>query len=433
MLLADMVALIGTIALFGTITLNSGVLVGATVALFAAAGLYRIKLSPSALDDAPAIAAWLLIISALAAAFRHWLGDDVIVPTDRLRLLGLMILAVILGRVVAYAVIVRLRRRGRIRRTALIVGAGDVGSTVARVLVESPTCGLQPIGFVDSDPLWADESCLPTTSGGPLEQVLAESAADAIIISFGTIPDRRLVEMLRHGLPSDIQIYVVPRLFELQGAPAGDLEMVHGLPLVRLRTPRIGGWTWRLKRLMDIVLSMVLLTLLAPLMALCALAVRLESGPGVLFRQQRIGFNGHPFTILKFRSLRPASDEESSVRWSVAGDARVGKAGRVLRATSMDELPQLWNVFRGDMSLVGPRPERPHYVDEFTQRYPTYSFRHRVPSGLTGFAQVNGLRGDTSILDRARFDNAYIEGWSLWLDVKILLRTALSVVKRAGS
>jgi lipopolysaccharide/colanic/teichoic acid biosynthesis glycosyltransferase len=166
-------------------------------------------------------------------------------------------------------------------------------------------------------------------------------------------------------------------------------------------------------------------------MAICALMSWWETGV-VLFRQERVGMDGRPFTVLKFCSLRPTADSEAATTWNIGTDTRVRPLGRFLRRTSLDELPQLWNVLRGDMSLVGPRPERPHFVDEFTRRYPRYTARHRVPVGLTGWAQIHGLRGDTSISDRAGFDNFYIENWSLWGDIKILLRTAAQVVKVAG-
>jgi lipopolysaccharide/colanic/teichoic acid biosynthesis glycosyltransferase len=153
----------------------------------------------------------------------------------------------------------------------------------------------------------------------------------------------------------------------------------------------------------------------------------------VIFRQQRVGCDGLHFALLKFRSMRPVNDAESQTQWNIATDRRLGPVGRILRKTSLDELPQLVNILRGDMSLVGPRPERPHFVQEFGDLYQGYAARHRVPSGLTGWSQVNGLRGDTSIHDRAKFDNFYIENWSLWLDLKILLRTIVSIVKSPGA
>jgi exopolysaccharide biosynthesis polyprenyl glycosylphosphotransferase len=201
---------------------------------------------------------------------------------------------------------------------------------------------------------------------------------------------------------------------------------------MRIRTPALDGPAWALKRAFDVVVSALLLTLLSPVLLACAVAVRREGGPGVLFRQERIGRDGRRFECLKFRSMRPASESESATQWTVARDPRIGPVGRVLRATSLDELPQLWNILRGEMTIVGPRPERPHFVERFSAEHPRYGHRHRVPAGLTGLAQVSGLRGDTPISDRARFDNYYIENWSLWLDAKVLLRTVAEVVLARG-
>jgi exopolysaccharide biosynthesis polyprenyl glycosylphosphotransferase len=183
---------------------------------------------------------------------------------------------------------------------------------------------------------------------------------------------------------------------------------------------------------MDAALAGAALLVFSPVLLACALAVRLEGGPGVLFEQERVGLDGRRFTLLKFRSLKPATEDESATRWNVSHDDRLGPVGRFLRKSSLDELPQLWNIVRGDMSLVGPRPERPHFVEQFEQHIPRYMARHRVPTGLTGWAQVHGLRGDTSIENRASFDNYYIQNWSLWGDIKILLRTVQQVVWGRG-
>uniref|UniRef100_UPI001CE24460 sugar transferase n=1 Tax=Streptomyces pseudogriseolus TaxID=36817 RepID=UPI001CE24460 len=176
-----------------------------------------------------------------------------------------------------------------------------------------------------------------------------------------------------------------------------------------------------------------LLLLVSPLLLVCAVTLRLTDGPGVVFRQERIGRDGEPFTLLKFRTHRPVDEHESATRWSVAGEHEMRRFCRMLRRTSLDELLQLWNVLRGDMSLVGPRPERPYFVAQFSETYPGYAARHRMRTGITGLAQIHGLRGDTSIEDRARFDNAYIDDWSLWQDVCILLRTAATLVRPTGS
>lgn len=189
---------------------------------------------------------------------------------------------------------------------------------------------------------------------------------------------------------------------------------------------------WKLKRVVDMLVSGIAILLLSPLLAILALVDRIVDGPGVIFRQERVGLDGRTIEVMKFRSLRPASEEESATNWNIKHDDRVSWYGKFLRRSSLDELPQLFNIWRGDMSLVGPRPERPHFVREFAQLYPFYGSRHRVPCGLTGWAQVNGLRGDTSIKERARYDNFYIENWSVWLDIKIMLRTITTLTKGSG-
>jgi lipopolysaccharide/colanic/teichoic acid biosynthesis glycosyltransferase len=194
--------------------------------------------------------------------------------------------------------------------------------------------------------------------------------------------------------------------------------------------PARGGRAARAtKRAIDMIAALLGLVLVAPVLLMLAVAVRIEGGPGVLFRQQRVGQHGRLFTLYKLRSLRPAAGE-GDVQWNIDQDARLGPVGRFIRRTSLDELPQLWNVLIGDMSLVGPRPERPYFVERFTKTVPGYADRHRVPVGLTGLAVVRGLRGDTSIPERAVADNDYADRWSLGLDVVIILKTVLVLLRR---
>lgn len=241
-----------------------------------------------------------------------------------------------------------------------------------------------------------------------------------------------MIDLIRNCDRMNCEIFVVPRLFEVHHV-SNDMDYIWGMPLTRLRRGAHRSSSWRLKRLFDILASAVALVLLSPLMAAIALAVRIEGGPGILFRQMRIGIDGREFRVLKFRSLRPVDETESATNWNISHDDRLGPVGKVIRKTSLDELPQLFNILRGEMSVVGPRPERPHFVEQFRHLHPRYFARHRVPCGLTGWSQIHGLRGDTSISDRARLDNYYVENWSLWLDVKIILRTVSSVFTRAGS
>jgi lipopolysaccharide/colanic/teichoic acid biosynthesis glycosyltransferase len=208
----------------------------------------------------------------------------------------------------------------------------------------------------------------------------------------------------------------------------GYADHVGSIPVMRIRNSNLHGPAWLIKRLFDVVLATAGAIVLLPVIIAAALAVWTEVGSGVLFRQVRVGRDGNQFKLLKIRTMRPSAGSATPPAVSDANGRGVGPVGRFLRCTSIDELPQLWNVLRGDMTLVGPRPEQPHFVERFSMQFDRYRERHRVHAGLTGLAQVSGLRGDTSIADRARYDNFYIENWSLWLDIKIILRTFREVL-----
>jgi exopolysaccharide biosynthesis polyprenyl glycosylphosphotransferase len=335
----------------------------------------------------------------------------------------------VVGRACAYAGIRRARSRGTFVQRVLVIGAGQVAERLARILEVHADYGLQPIGFLDDDP--GESLSLPVLGGiDDLDDVLRFHRIDRIVIAFGNYRSSDLVRIIRRCENSSVEMYVVPRFFELglQGVPR-DAEMVWGFPLVRLRRSTVRTGPRRVKRVFDSCVAGGLLFVTAPLFGVLALGVKLSSPGPVYFRQRRIGMNGREVEILKFRSMQ--QNNESDTQWSVDDDARVTKIGHFMRKTSLDELPQLWNVVRGDMSLVGPRPERPHFVQRFSEEVSGYEDRHRVPVGLTGLAQVHGLRGDTSIEDRAWLDNQYIENWSAVADLAILARTAGAMVRQA--
>ena len=409
------------------------VLLIALVAGLHSAGLYRSRLSLSVVDDLPHIAARTTGAVAAAIVVGALAGSLVIDPLVLLRVLVLIALCAAL-RGLTYAFVHHARRRGWVQHRTLILGAGRVGGQLARLLQEHPEYGLVPVGFVDGDPLLGRADRSVPLLGGPsgLETTIVEFDVQTVIVAFSNAPEPEILGVLGTCDRLGVDIFSVPRLFELQH-PSGAADQIWGIPLVRRRRGPFRTLSWRLKRVMDVVVAGLALLVLSPVLAACALAVRWEGGPGVLFRQSRVGLDGKPFDVLKLRSLRPVDDAESATQWSISTDARLGPVGRFLRVTSLDELPQLWNVLRGDMSLVGPRPERPYFVDRFADLYPRYTARHRVPAGVTGWAQVHGLRGNTSIEDRARFDNYYIENWSLWLDVKIHVRTVVTVLRGTGS
>jgi exopolysaccharide biosynthesis polyprenyl glycosylphosphotransferase len=404
-----------------------------TVALVCGGGRYRARLHLSVLDELPALISRQLVAIALVAtvfALRH---DD----------LGVMefvgaslasIALVVLGRFLTTAVVLTARRRRVVAHRTVIIGGGEVSRDLATLLARYPRYGLAVAGYVDT----------PDVARGPaaeripylgdladLDALVRAHGVDVLVVGDGVFHEADLLDRVRTSATEHCDLLVVPRLHAFATA-SGNSDHIGSLPVMRIRTPALDGPATALKRAFDVVVSALLLTVLSPFLVACALAVRWDGGPGILFRQERVGRDGRRFECLKFRSMRPASDAESATQWTVARDPRVGLVGRVLRATSLDELPQLWNILRGEMTIVGPRPERPHFVEQFTAEHPRYGHRHRVPAGLTGLAQVSGLRGDTPISDRARFDNYYIENWSLWLDAKVLLRTVAEVVFARG-
>nr|WP_308129464.1 sugar transferase [Actinoplanes polyasparticus] len=402
-----------------------------SVALFAGAGLYRPRLHLSLLDDVPALVARLLIAVFFVAAvtvFRH----DFDSVDSLLTAVAFAVPLVVAGRLVTYLFIRAARRaRWRTGHRAVIVGSGPVTAGLVQALTRERSYGLDVVGRLDepgniylSGVKWLGDVT-------DLAGVLTRHQADVVIVADARTSEDRFAEILEASIGRTYDVLVVPRMRRFPTRSARQ-DHIGAIPIQRVRLPVLEGWRWRLKRSVDILVSAFALAVLSPVLLCCALAVRLEGGPGVLFRQIRVGRNGRTFEVLKFRSMRPRDDNDSQTTWSIAQDDRVGPVGKVLRRTSLDELPQLWNILRGDMTIVGPRPERPHFVEQFSAVHPHYARRHRVPVGLTGLAQVSGLRGDTPISDRARFDNYYIENWSLWLDVKIVVRTLNEIFSAGG-
>ncbi|MDN4174402.1 sugar transferase [Nocardioides sp. SOB77] len=436
LVLLDLLAVVlAAVPVLGTVHVSPVPVAAAGAAVFLtchSADLYRPRLVLSVLEDLPRLllAAALGTLALVAAAPRIGVTGDPTWPVAPAFAAGLALLLVVV-RTAAYTTVHGLRRRGLAGHPVIIVGGEPVGSALAATLLDQPQLGLRPVGIVERG---ASARRLPVPLLGGidrLEQAMTDLGVHDVVFAFPAPPDAQTVAVVRRCVERDHQVFVVPRFHELMGATGTrGTEVVQGVTLMRLRRwghRPLARWG---KRALDVALASVGLVLAAPVMAACALATRIETGPGVVFRQTRVGTGGRPFTLYKLRSLRPDDEIESATRWSIDGDARIGPVGRFLRRTGLDELPQLVNVLKGDMSLVGPRPERPHFVDAFSRSESRYADRHRVPAGLTGLAQVHRLRGDTSIAERTRVDNYYIENWSLWSDVKIMCRT-LPVLVRA--
>ena len=382
--------------------------VGALVAApaMAASGLQRRRFSPSVLDDAPRLLrSSVLVLTAFLAVC---LAGAVTVQQAALAYV-LYVAAAFVGRTVAYRWIRAVRRDGRLTYPVLLVG--DEEDDLARRIAEHPETGLRVAGV-------ADAQGVVTHTDGSTETVTSLMARNEVtdVIVHPVCAGPSTAAWVRRVAWREVALHlIVP---EVGAAPRrGWDDHVWGVPVLRMQT----ALHWRrakvLKRLTDVAFAAAALVVLAPVLLVVAVLVRREVGRGILFRQQRVGLDGRIFEVLKFRSMRNLPPGVASP-WNVSSSDRIGPVGRFIRHYSLDELPQLWNVLKGDMSLVGPRPERPEYVSQFSAQFPHYEFRHRAPVGLTGLAAVEGLRGNTSIHDRAYFDNLYVESWSYWADVR---------------
>jgi Undecaprenyl-phosphate glucose phosphotransferase len=312
----------------------------------------------------------------------------------------------------------------------LIAGAGDLGRLVADKILEHRELGYQIVGFVD-DRAGGDvlgHRGLPLL--GTLDEageIAEREGVDHLYVALPAEEHARMLRMLEQIGQECVDVKVVPDLLQVIALKAR-LEDLDGIPIININDVPLQGFNSALKRSIDIGLSFVALLLLALPFAIVALAIRLTSTGPVFYRQERMGLDGKPFLIYKFRSMYIDAERETGPVFASSDDPRCTPVGRLLRRTNVDELPQLWNVLRGDMSLVGPRPERPFFVSQFKQRIPQYMLRHKVRAGLTGWAQVNGWRGNTSIEKRIEYDLYYIENWSVALDMKIMWLTLLKGV-----
>jgi Undecaprenyl-phosphate glucose phosphotransferase len=292
-------------------------------------------------------------------------------------------------------------------------------------LAEHPEAGLRAVALADDDPakLGTDYRGVPTL--GPTRDaagIAEEKGVDTVFLALPLEAHRTMLAVLKDVGRSVTDVRVVPDLMQHITFRAG-VEDLDGLPVVHLTQVPLTGWMSLVKRAVDLAISAAALLLGMPLFAAIALAIRREDRGPVFYRQRRMGLDGRPFEIVKFRSMRPGAEDESGPTWAAPDDPRRTRVGRFLRRWSLDELPQLINVLRGEMSLVGPRPERPEFVREFKEKFPQYMLRHRVRAGITGWAQVHGWRGNTSVTKRIEYDLYYIENWSLSLDAKILWMT----------
>jgi exopolysaccharide biosynthesis polyprenyl glycosylphosphotransferase len=403
-------------------------------------GMYEQRLRPTILDGVVPIAGSVSIAAMFVVVLQVYVGGSSTVSSVAAHLWAVAMVSVGGARVSLLALQRVARVRGLDGAPTLIVGAGHVGMRLARRLEANPEYGLTPVGFLDANPLQGGGEVpgVPVL-GSPdeLDWVAQLTGAEHVVIAFSSEPDERLVDLVRRCEALGLEVSLVPRLFESLNHRA-TYEPLGGTPLMGLRSVHPKGWQFAVKHAFDRLGAALLILAFAPLMGAIALAVRLSSPGPVIFRQRRVGRDGSVFDLFKFRSMRmpdPAAEGfrpgADSAPGGVEGTDRRTLIGAFLRKTSLDELPQFFNVLLGDMSLVGPRPERPEFVELFETDIRRYGDRHRVKSGVTGWAQVHGLRGQTSLSDRVEWDNYYIEHWTLGLDFKILAMTMLVVLRPA--
>jgi exopolysaccharide biosynthesis polyprenyl glycosylphosphotransferase len=422
------------------------------LALLYLRGLYRTRLRALILDAVVPVISAVSVAAMAVALLGTLLNGKMPSQSDWIRAWLLALLALGLGRITLTLTQRFARSRRLVGKPVLIMGAGLVGSQVARRLDHHPEYGLAPVGFLDDDPRsiaevgGRDVPVLGTAED--LDMIVQRTGVRNLIVAFSSVADARISRLIQRCQELGIEVSVVPRMFDTINDRVG-YDSVGGLPLLSFSGVNPKGVQFAVKHIIDRVSAMLLLIGLSPLLALAALAVRVSSPGPVLFRQRRVGRDGTEFDLYKFRSMRAslkpavqvaAGDidalegllpRDTAPGGVEGGDDRRTLAGRILRRTSIDELPQLLNVLRGEMSLVGPRPERPEFVELFGRGIVRYGDRHRVRSGITGWAQVHGLRGQTSLAERVEWDNYYIAHWSLALDLKIALLTILALFRNA--
>jgi len=322
------------------------------------------------------------------------------------------------------------RRRGFNLRHVLLVGTGDLAERVGRKMIAEADYGLHVIGMVAEDPSEVGNRVGPFDVVGcvaDLPGLATRTGADFVYVAFARAEHEAEREALERLGDSTAAVRLVPDLSQMHTLNA-NVEDFDGTPVVLVTETPEQGWNSVLKRAFDLAVSAILLVLLLPVLVAIAIWVKLDSPGPALYAQERVGSNGRRFRMLKFRTMRTDAEAEGP-QWSRADDPRRTRGGEILRRLSLDELPQLWNVFVGHMSLVGPRPEQPIFVDQFRASIPRYMLRHHVKSGITGWAQVNGLRGDTPLERRIEYDLYYIENWSMSFDMKILAMTVVRIFR----
>jgi len=390
--------------------------------LFRSHGLYEARRMDSPLGEVSAIVratvVGIMVLSAASFFARSYFDSRLVIA-----FFGVLAPVGVIGlRSTIRLVLRRVRRRGFNLRFVLVVGSGPLAESVVERIHGRPDAGVQLVGIVADGAFGRSVLGVPVIGGtSDLRSILREGRVDQVIIALSRHESELFEKVVVELSDELVNVKIVPDLLHGYGLRSS-VESLDGIPVIGLQETALVGWAALGKRCFDLAAASTALVGLAPLLATIALVIRLSSGAPILYRQTRMGHDGRVFEMLKFRSMHQNA-EAGGPGWTRRRDPRRTRFGRWLRKLNFDELPQLVNVVKGDMSLVGPRPERPAYIDEFRREVPGYMLRHKVRAGMTGWAQVHGWRGDTSIHERVEHDLYYIQQWSFWLDLRILFMT----------
>lgn len=396
-------------------------------------GLYTLRRGVSKIDE------FYRVISAVSlglvfsiAVNSLLLGENFIYSRQMLIMAWVLCIGLVTaGRFLHGELANRLRSRRAARDRILIVGTGKTGQLIQQTIRRSPGLGYEIVGFLEHRNGSVENGASVTEIGDvpvlgydtDLAQLARTHAIDEIIIALAGTPHEEVLPLAQQVIDQPVNVRVYPDTFQLITNNELSLDDLGGLPMVSVRNVALRGWNRVLKRGMDVTFSVAILVLTAPMLMLLALLIKLTSPGPVFYLQERVGQDGQPFLCLKFRSMPVGTEDETGPIFARPADPRRTSLGRFMRRYSLDEFPQFINVLLGEMSIVGPRPERPHFVEQFSQSIPRYMYRHHEKAGITGWAQVNGFRGDTSIEERTRYDLYYIENWSPLFDIKIMAKT----------
>jgi Undecaprenyl-phosphate glucose phosphotransferase len=397
-------------------------------------GLYQSRRGRSRVDEVLTVSLAVLLATVLLSVVIAWYrppaspGSHEVFTYSRafIGLFALVDFGFVAGtRMITRSALRRVRSSGHNLQRILVIGAGLLGREITTKILVHRELGFEVAGFLDDDQGKAGS----TVCGVPVlgttrqaEEVLETQRIDQVFITLPLEAHKKILQLLELMARECVEVKLVPDILQYATLKAA-LEDLDGTPVINLSEMPLRGWNSMVKRAMDLAVAVAALIVLLPILPLIALAIWLEDHGPVFYRQERMGLDGRSFMIVKFRSMRVNAEASSGPVWAIKDDPRRTRVGGFLRAWSLDELPQIWNVITGDMSIIGPRPERPTFVREFKHKIPRYMVRHRVKSGITGWAQVHGWRGNTSIKKRIQYDLYYIQNWSLSLDFKILWMT----------